>query len=367
MVSNGRMTIDVDVVDAASFFHSSIMSSEPWWISHAFWSSVSNTLSKTTYTDIWNGLTRFFTWSPSEEEQFLILWQDVLESGRHIKPSMDHKSVPTYSVFGRQVRFSLRDVDGNHVLPVTTVRKMPIRHVFEELLWMLQGHTDNSVLTDKKVNIWTPNASQEFLTSRGLNYPKGQLGPVYGHQLRRFGASFNLDQANQSNQGEGNGMGEGVDQIAELEQLIRTDPNSRRMILTTWNPCDLKKVALPSCHILYQFRVVENTLSCHMYQRSSDTVLAGMWNVTFTALLTHLLAHSCGLSPGDVIVSYGDVHIYENQIEAAQDLCGRRPRGPPLIRFKVDPSEHVWDYRWKDLEIVNYQYDKDPVKIPMNA
>ena len=181
------------------------------------------------------------------------------------------------------------------------------RGIVEELLWFISGNTNSNTLRDKNVHIWDANGSTEFLKKRGLNYSQGDLGPVYGFQWRHFGANYKTCNDNYDKQG--------IDQLANIIKTIKTNPNSRRIILSAWNPSDLNKMALPPCHILVQFNVTDKKLNCQMYQRSADVGLGVPFNIASYSLLTHIIAHCTGLKPGKFIHVMGDTHIYLNHIQ----------------------------------------------------
>lgn len=249
--------------------------------------------------------------------QYLDLLDAVLTTG---SPRDDRTGVGTLSLFGWQSRYDLADG-----FPLVTTKKVHTRSVIVELLWFLAGRTDNGWLNERGVTIWdewaTPDQTARF--GRG----PGDLGPVYGHQWRNFGATARPD---------GTFEPDGVDQLRRLVDTIRTDPTSRRLVVTGWNPVEADQVALPPCHTLFQFYVADGRLSCQLYQRSADVFLGVPFNIASYALLTHMVASVCGLEPGVFVHSFGDVHLYRNHVEQAQLQLSRAPR--PLPALVLDPS-----------------------------
>ncbi|HSG62880.1 MAG TPA: thymidylate synthase, partial [Pseudomonadales bacterium] len=231
----------------------------------------------------------------AEEQQYLQLIKHIIDHGT---PCDDRTGTWTLSVFGAQMRFSLR----GGVLPLLTTKRVFWRGVVEELLWFIKGCTDAKELASKGVHIWDANGSREFLDKLGyLQREEGDLGPVYGFQWRHFGAEYVDHKTNYH--------GKGLDQLVQCIASIKTNPNDRRIIMTAWNPCDLAKVALPPCHTMCQFYVAKGELSCQMYQRSADMGLGVPFNIASYALLTHLMAHVCGLEAGDFVHTIGDAHV----------------------------------------------------------
>lgn len=230
----------------------------------------------------------------------------------------DRTGTGTRSIFGYQMRFSLQNE-----FPIITTKKIHFKSVVHELLWFLSGETHVKPLQDASVRIWDAWATQEQTDRFGR--PEGELGPVYGHQWRNFGAT----------QRPGGGFeNDGVDQIKRLLAEIESNPASRRLIVTGWNPDDVYKVALPPCHTLFQFYVQNGELSCHLYQRSADVFLGLPFNIASYALLTHMVAHVTGLSAGHLVVSIGDAHLYDNHLDQAKLQLKRSPRGTPRLKLR---------------------------------
>lgn len=288
------------------------------------------------------------------EYGYLNLLRNVLNNGND---RIDRTGVGTRSLFAPlPLKFNLQ----NDTLPLLTTKKVPIKAVIKELLWFLRGDTDAKILQDQGVHIWDGNTSREFLDSRGLtDYPKGILGPGYGWQWRHFGAKYDVNYANTSEIENTSVIG-GFDQVKYIENLLKTDPYSRRIYLSAWNAADLDKMSLLPCHISCQFYVSdgpnESELSCHMYQRSVDTFLGLPFNIASYAILTHLLAKKCGLKAKELTISFGDTHIYNNHMDQVKMLFEREPYKFPTVQ--LDDSVIEKDYHdlvVDDFKILNYQ------------
>lgn len=284
-----------------------------------------------------------------EEQQYLNLVRDVLENGSKRE---DRTGVGVLSKFGTQLRFNLR----NNRFPLLTTKRVFWRGLCEELLWFLSGSTDAEILQKKGVHIWDMNGTRDFLDGRGLveNEPM-DLGPIYGFQWRHFGAKYKGRHHNYK--------GEGVDQLSELIRQIKENATSRRMVLTAWNPVDLPKMALPPCHLLCQFYVSNGELSCQLYQRSADLGLGVPFNIASYALLTKMIAHICGIQPGEFIFTMGDTHIYLNHVTALQEQIQRIPREFPSLHFSRNVDD-IDDFGFDDLVLENYS-PTDPIKMEM--
>src|SRR5690606_9194195 len=251
-------------------------------------------------------------------QQYLDLMRHVLEHG-HDKS--DRTGTGTRSVFGWQMRFNLEEG-----FPLLTTKKLHTRSIFHELLWFLQGDTNIGYLKENGVRIWDEWADEN-----------GNLGPVYGHQSRHWPAS----------------EGKEVDQIAELVHSLKNNPDSRRHIVSAWNPGDVPKMKLPPCHALFQFYVANNKLSCQLYQRSADVFLGVPFNMASYSTLIHMIAQLTGLKPGEFIHTLGDAHIYLNHIEQVKEQLTRKPRKLPTL--KLNPSvKDIDDFTFDDFEIVGY-------------
>lgn len=277
---------------------------------------------------------------PNEELQYLNLITQILTTGNKRN---DRTGTGTMSLFGRQMRFSLRE----NKFPLLTTKQLFYRGIVEELLWFIRGSTNAKELQEKNVHIWDQNSSREYLDSLGLtDRETGDLGPVYGFQWRHFGASYvnmHMDYT-----------GQGIDQLTNIIETIQSNPESRRIIMCAWNPKDLSAMALPPCHCLIQFYVNNNELSCHVYQRSADIGLGIPFNIASYALLTIMIAHVTGLKPGDIIISLGDVHLYLNHVEPLLIQSKRIPNPFPQLIIK-NTIKNINDFTFEDFDIVNYK------------
>ena len=251
---------------------------------------------------------------------YLDLMQDILNSGT---AKTDRTGTGTKSVFGRQLRFDL-----SKGFPLVTTKRLHLKSIIYELLWFLNGDTNIKYLNDHGVTIWDEWAGED-----------GELGPVYGSQWRSWPAPD----------------GRHIDQITNVLEQIKKKPDSRRHIVTAWNPADVDKMALPPCHALFQFYVSDGRLSCQLYQRSADYFLGVPFNIASYALLTHMVAQQCDLEPGDFVWTGGDVHIYLNHLDQVNLQLSRNPFELPSLQIKRKPSS-LFDYQFEDFEIVNYQY-----------
>jgi len=252
-------------------------------------------------------------------KQYLDLMKDILETGTS---KTDRTGTGTRSVFGRQLRFDLAQG-----FPLLTTKKLHTRSIFIELLWFLKGDTNIKYLHDHGVTIWDEWADEN-----------GDLGPVYGHQWRSWPTP----------------SGQTIDQITNVLNQIKQKPDSRRHIVSAWNPAEVDKMALPPCHAMFQFYVADGKLSCQLYQRSADYFLGVPFNIASYALLTHMFAQQCDLKPGDFVWTGGDVHLYTNHIEQAKLQLSREPFDLPQLTIRRKPAS-IFEYQYEDFEIVNYQ------------
>ncbi len=258
-------------------------------------------------------------------QQYLDLMRHVLDKG--VQKS-DRTGTGTISTFGYQNRYNLADG-----FPLVTTKKAHMRSIIHELLWFLQGDTNIKYLKDNKVSIWDEWADEN-----------GDLGPVYGHQWRSWPGK----------------NGSTVDQITQVVSDIKKNPDSRRLIVSAWNPADIPDMALPPCHCLFQFYVLEGKLSCQLYQRSADVFLGVPFNIASYALLTLMMAQVTGLKPGEFIHSFGDVHIYTNHLAQVQLQLQRQPY--PLPQMKINPDvKDIFSFKYEDFEVLNYQHH-EPIK-----
>ncbi|MBL8941191.1 MAG: thymidylate synthase [Archangium sp.] len=278
------------------------------------------------------------------ERAYLDLLKSVLDHG---KPRADRTGTGTRAQFGGQMRFDLRSS-----FPLLTTKKVHLKSIIHELLWFVSGSTSVQPLKDVGVSIWDEWSTAEQTARFGR--AAGELGPVYGHQWRNFGATKKTD---------GTYDRDGFDQLARVVRDIRENPMSRRLLVSGWNPKEADQVALPPCHTLFQFHVQDGELSCHLYQRSGDVFLGVPFNIASYALLTLMVAQATGLKPGDFVHSFGDVHLYNNHVDQAREQLSREPR--PLPRMRLNPErKNLFDFRYDDFTLEGY--DPHPaIKAPV--
>jgi len=278
------------------------------------------------------------------------LCKDILLNGELRK---DRTNVGTYSLFGKNLEFSLKD----NIIPVLTTKKLAYKSVIKELIWFISGSTNSKLLENNNVKIWSGNTSREFLDKRGLtDLEEGDIGAGYGFQWRHFGAEYKGMYENYENQG--------VDQLKEVIRLIKEDPFSRRIILTAWNPNALNRMALPPCHMMAQFYVsTSGELSCQMYQRSCDMFLGVPFNIMSYSLLTHMIAHVTGLKANKLVMCFGDTHIYSNHINQVITQLNNDPFNFPTISFN-NSVKSIFDFTIDDITIENYK-SHPFIKAPM--
>jgi len=252
-------------------------------------------------------------------KQYLDLVQHILDSGVQ---KADRTGTGTLSTFGYQMRFDL-----SQGFPLLTTKKLHLKSIIYELLWFLRGETNVKYLNDRGVSIWNEWAD-----------PSGELGPVYGAQWRSWrGADGQL-----------------IDQITEVIQAIKNNPDSRRLIVSAWNVAEIDRMALPPCHALFQFYVADEKLSCQLYQRSADVFIGVPFNIASYALLTLMVAHVSGLKPGEFVHTFGDAHLYLNHLEQAKLQISRKPF--PAPRMKLNPTvASIFEFEYEDFELVGYQ------------
>lgn len=300
-----------------------------------------------------------YTTAKHQENQYLHLIENILENG-NIRP--DRTGTGTISLFGTQMKFNI-----SKSIPMMTTRSTPFKVILEELLFFCRGDTDAKILQNKNVKIWDGNTSREFLDKRGLtHYDEGIMGPLYGYQWRHFGADYDQKYADISKIDPAN-LG-GFDQLKHVEHLLKTDPYSRRIVISAWEPSKTSQMVLAPCHILLQFYVEEingkKYLSCQFYQRSSDQ-LAFCFNVVSYSILTHILAHRCGMKPKDIIYTAGDCHVYKNHVDAVRPQLSRNIRPFPSLNIKNDISTIEWgDISSDDFELIGY-FPHPAIKMPM--
>ena len=277
-----------------------------------------------------------------EEQQYLDLIQKIisngtLESGRNGN---------TYAIFGNSMRFSLQ----NGKIPILTTKKVAWKTCLKELLWFIKGSTNNDKLVEQGVHIWDGNASRNFLDNYGFTERReGDLGPIYGHQWRHFNAAYRDCDTDYS--------GQGIDQLQYIIDHLKNPAtrNSRRLVMSAWNPCQLDEMALPPCHIMCQFNVHGgNKLSCALFQRSNDEALGTPFNIASYCFLTHLLAKHCGLEAHEFLYFKGNCHIYEQHLEGMKTQLTRKPYPFPTVTIR-QVRESIDDYVVEDFELQHYQ------------
>ena len=267
-----------------------------------------------------------------DEFQYLKLLQKALVKGEERKS----RNATTFSLFAEKMEFDI-----SQSFPLLTTKKMFFKGIAKELIWFLRGETDSKILEKDGVNIWKDNSSKESLENLGLDYKEGDCGPVYGFQWRNFNASY-PDGEN------------GIDQLAMIIKEIKENPNSRRLFMSGWNPCQLQQMVLPPCHVSYQFYVRQGKfLDCSMYQRSGDLFLGVPFNIASTSLLVYIIANLCSLQPGKVIITIGDAHIYQEHVDAVKIQLQRIPLSLPTLKIH-GKLERIEDVQYENIEVVNY-------------
>ena len=252
-------------------------------------------------------------------KQYLDMLQHILDNGQRKE---DRTGTGTISVFGYQTRFNLQDG-----FPVLTTKKLHLKSIIYELLWMLNGQSNIADLQKHGVRIWNEWADEN-----------GELGPIYGVQWRSWKSAD----------------GPAIDQISQVVESIKRKPNSRRLIVSSWNVGEIQAMALPPCHLLFQFYVNDGKLSCQLYQRSADVFLGVPFNIASYSLLTHMVAQVCDLETGEFVHTFGDLHLYNNHIEQAQVQLSRQPY--PLPRMEINPGvKSIFDFQYDDFELLDYQ------------
>ena len=261
-------------------------------------------------------------------QQYLKLLHYILDEGVN---KSDRTGTGTKSCFGYQMRFNLQEG-----FPLVTTKKLHVKSIIHELLWFIKGETNIKYLTDNGVSIWNEWADEN-----------GELGPVYGKQWRSWEGA----------------EGKVHDQLSDVIRQIKTNPDSRRIIISAWNVADLPKMALMPCHTMFQFYVAEGKLSCQLYQRSADVFLGVPFNIASYALFTMMIAQVCGLEPGDFVHTFGDVHLYNNHFEQAKLQLARKPF--PLPTMRINPKvKSIFDFTYEDFTLENYQFHP-PIKAPV--
>lgn len=273
-----------------------------------------------------------------DEINYLTLLKSILNTGVE---KNDRTGTGTISTFGQRLEFDL-----DNGFPLLTTKQVPFKLMVKELLWFISGSTDNKVLKEQGVHIWDGNTTKEFIINRGLSYEEDDLGPMYGFQWRNAGAEYKSCKDKYK----------GVDQLLNAIDLIRNDPDSRRIIINSYQAHDLDKMVLHPCHAMVQFWVNKGELSCQMYQRSADMFLGVPVNIASYALLTHIMAKTTGLKAKRLIIVYGDAHIYKNHIDQVNTQLKRNPKPFPTLKIKNIYSD-ITKYKLEDFELENYEHD----------
>jgi thymidylate synthase len=278
-----------------------------------------------------------------DEYQYLHLIQDILNHGLMEKGRNGNAK----TIFGSSMHFTLKD----GIIPLLTTKQVAWKTCLKELFWFIAGNTSNDLLNAQNVTIWNGNASREFLDEQGLyNLRANDLGPVYGHQWRHFNAPYTTCDENYE--------GKGIDQLNYIISSLKNPEtrNSRRLIMSAWNPCQLSEMALPPCHVLCQFNVVDgNKLACSLYQRSGDVGLGVPFNIASYSFLTHLIAHHCGLEATEFIYHLGNCHIYDDHLAVLTEQINNKPFPFPTINISSLIKPNIEDYTLEDIQISNYQ------------
>ena len=283
----------------------------------------------------------------SREVPYIKLLKDVIENG----VKQEGRNGTTYAKIGGIMRFSLED----NKIPIITTKKLAWRVCLKELLWFVRGETDNKILNEQNVHIWDGNSTREYLDSRGLyNNKEGDLGPVYGYQWR----NWNKDTSSETG---------GIDQLQQIIESLKDskERHSRRLILSAWNPEQLDEMALPPCHVLSQFHVIDDKLSCTLYQRSGDMGLGVPFNIASYSFLTHLLAKHCDLKAHEFIHFLGNMHIYDDHLEFLKKQIKKPMYDFPKLVLK-NKYDNINDYSFNDFQLKNYVFN-NPIKMDMRV
>lgn len=285
----------------------------------------------------------------NEENQYLNQLKNIIDNGILTD---DRTGVGTRSLFGSQMRFRL-----DSYFPLLTTKKMFTKGIIEELLWFLNGQTDSKLLESKGINIWKGNTRRDFLDKLGFtDRDEGDGGPIYGFNFRHYGAKYINSNTDYTNCG--------IDQINNVLRMIREEPTSRRILINLWDPLVIDDMVLPPCHVLYQFRVYGNKLSCSLYQRSGDMGLGIPFNIASASLLTCILAKLSNLEPYELIHTIGDAHVYLNHEEALKEQITREPYKFPTLKIVDRNQQKVEDFKLEDFVFENYNYHS-PIKMDM--
>jgi len=287
-----------------------------------------------------------------EEYQYINLIKEILEKG---KDKEDRTGTGTISIFGHMSRYTL----GNGKFPLLTTKKVALRLVIEELLFFIRGETDNRKLKEKNVKIWNMNGTEEFLRGRGIFRREDDLGPIYGFQWRHFGAKYTSCEESYE--------GKGVDQLERVIEELKKNPNSRRLVVSAWNPLDIDEMALPPCHVMFQFVVTGGRLSCMLYQRSGDVGLGVPFNIASYALLLKMVSYLVGIPEGELVHTLADAHIYKDHVGQLEMQSRRAPREFPELHIRPKQKrERLEEFEVEDFVLENYN-PHDVIKMNMSA
>ena len=283
-----------------------------------------------------------------QEMQYLRLMHRCMNAGQLRD---DRTGVGTIGMYGEMMKFDL----SNGTIPLLTTKRVHWEGVARELLWFISGETDSYVLEDDGIKIWQGNTSREFLDDRGLDHvPTGDIGPGYGFQWRNFNGDYDAWISDD--------VRTGKDQLNEIVELLRNDPNSRRAVLTAWNPLQNDEMALPPCHVMSTFSILNNKLHCTLTCRSQDLFLGTPYNIASYGILTHLIANDLGIEAGSFTWFGADVHIYKTHIEACEEQIDRDPTNFPTVNMPTGKS--IFDMTYEDIELVGYN-PEPAIKAPM--
>lgn len=288
----------------------------------------------------------------NEEMQYIELIKQIMEKG---SKKEDRTGTGTISIFGHMSRYSLE----NNVFPLLTTKRVNFRLVAEELLFFIRGDTDNLNLKKKDVHIWDMNGKKEFLEAQGINRREDDLGPIYGFQWRHFGAEYSTCEDNYKEKG--------IDQLNNAIEELKKNRNSRRIVVSAWNPVDLKKMALPPCHVLFQFVVTDEKLNLIMYQRSGDIGLGVPFNIASYSLLLKMVSYLTEIPEGDFVHVIADAHIYRNHIDALKEQISRSPRPFPNLYIRPAKKRNsIEEFEIEDFVLDGYN-PHPPIKMAMSA
>jgi len=299
---------------------------------------------------------RYDKCSDAKEYDYLYILRNIITNG----DKRETRNGATRSLFSERLEFDL-----SSYFPMATIRRTPIKWIFEELMWIIRGQTNTKILENKGIHIWKGNSSREFLDSKGLeHFKEGEIGPTYGFLMRNFGADFE-HHTSYNNEFEQIFERSGIDQLQNILKKIKETPHDRRLIISLWDPYNVDKCALPPCLRDYQFYVANGKLSCQATLRSSDAPVALHWNICTASLFTHLCASYCDLNVGKLTMIIGDAHIYEEHVkEVEENLLKRTPRPYPILRV-MKKRNNIEDYEFNDLEIIGYFPDTESLNLIM--